>query len=66
MNGSDPKSRDQSEERQFRGQRERDRRETERSLNDSDSNMSGSQEVLPVNNADGNMYVMGRYFKFYV
>ncbi|XP_076264351.1 ecto-NOX disulfide-thiol exchanger 1 isoform X2 [Rhynchophorus ferrugineus] len=59
MNGSDPKSRDQSEERRFRAQRERDRRETERSLNDSDSNMSGSQEVLPVNSGDANMYMMG-------
>lgn len=68
MSGSGSISREHSEERRFREVErivltERDRREPEislsLSLNDSDSNMSGSQEVLQINNADPNMYMMG-------
>lgn len=39
-------------------------RDRDRSINDSDSNMSSSIEIVPPNNAEPNMFVMGERFLF--
>lgn len=55
---SGPDSKDNSPDRRRRF-RSRDRRENERSIHDSNSNLSGSLEIIPNNAADPNMYMLG-------